>query len=798
MFVYPSLKYATYSLLVHVFFFWSNSRPDTNVLDQTPDQDNLSVALTTANPCTTGQEINLADDHRCGVTEEKLPEEILLWNKSIHSREQYQSKFCRKSCEGQVVQRPGKFPCQDIQCFDCICEKPLCDVYGICCPMSGDVIHSLHKDNQAERRSKDIRITESSTITGNKDLRKSSNWKRKESHELPVLKCEISGGDDDEGYLYIQSCPSHFEGSQTRDLCEQERDPAKDTTMDQFARVTDMDTKVTYYNKYCAICNEVAESQIVQWNVTIDCEHFLFVYGATTFDQLLSYSLRPNSTCVVQQTLQAWVEYLTPCIPKWFGENIIGSCNETGLWRVHDEDVETACLQMNERSFQVYAKRQSSSTFKYYKNIFCAICNMEDYPECGGEKPWIPNRPGNIVATTPGPSYGKVLPFSLILGYRRKRTQAIYKSAVTFNSCESGYWSSPNGECLKVHCSRGKLPDNGTCVTALSQIRGLGYQFSTWFESHWTGSHNTSETYHSTKLFLRDVNKYLTRLVRSHLKGTMNALEMKLTAVQYNADERGHDAASAKREYQPGVKFWFQVMTVAKQEPLRDEFERRLTSLIESLTWHSIKIGPNMKLLPRLTLKEVRAASLCSLPELKCQGMSASMNLRRALINLDWEYFLRASQNLTCQYVRFNESYYVISSSEQTANIIPSTRLTLKLGSTTLDFIENNEFTSMFIDEKKNLQVCRDVLDSKLEKLEEERQRQFYAKHNALSTLSTVEKAQYCLTLVCLSASMICLSLTLITYFSFKVLRNQAGLNNIFLCGSLLMAQTFLLTSSHV
>lgn len=45
---------------------------------------------------------------------------------------------------------------------------------------------------------------------------------------------------------------------------------------------------------------------------------------------------------------------------------------------------------------------------------------------------------------------------------------------------------------------------------------------------------------------------------------------------------------------------------------------------------------------------------------------------------------------------------------------------------------------------------------------------------------------------------MICLMLTLLTYLSFKILRNQAGLNNIFLCGSLLMAQAFLLITAHV
>ncbi|CAL1541994.1 unnamed protein product, partial [Lymnaea stagnalis] len=56
----------------------------------------------------------------------------------------------------------------------------------------------------------------------------------------------------------------------------------------------------------------------------------------------------------------------------------------------------------------------------------------------------------------------------------------------------------------------------------------------------------------------------------------------------------------------------------------------------------------------------------------------------------------------------------------------------------------------------------------------------------------------YILTHVCLAVSMLCLLFTLMTYFSFPVLRSVAGMNNIFLCTSLLLAQGSLIASSHV
>ena len=275
---------------------------------------------------------------------------------------------------------------------------------------------------------------------------------------------------------------------------------------------------------------------------------------------------------------------------------------------------------------------------------------------------------------------------------------------------------------------------------------------------------------------------------------------MQMKAVLFTDREKLGDRSASHNKHQLQVTFWLQILVIANKTLPRDDFEMQLTMLVDILAQNTPKIvsgKSNISLIPRMTLGDANVSSLCSLPEVKCESFGTSIISPMDSTFSAKKKFLSAKQNLNCLYVQFNNSNFEIDYSERTS-LIPSTKLSLTLGSTSLVFTENSEFTSISMDEKGFLHVCREVLDSKLKKFEEERMKEFITKLKAQSRLSAVEKAQYYLTLVCLSASMICLVLTLLTYFSFRVLRNQAGLNNIFLCGSLLMAQAFLLASSHV
>ncbi|CAL1527395.1 unnamed protein product, partial [Lymnaea stagnalis] len=57
---------------------------------------------------------------------------------------------------------------------------------------------------------------------------------------------------------------------------------------------------------------------------------------------------------------------------------------------------------------------------------------------------------------------------------------------------------------------------------------------------------------------------------------------------------------------------------------------------------------------------------------------------------------------------------------------------------------------------------------------------------------------QYIVSLACLVISILCLVMTVFTYFQFSALRSTAGTNNTCLSASLLLAQGLLLACSHV
>ncbi|GFO02978.1 hypothetical protein PoB_002948300 [Plakobranchus ocellatus] len=235
-----------------------------------------------------------ASDNVCGWTPGKISIKY-TWQKSLVSREQFQIDLCTRTCSNGNIRNYDLSSCPEIRCFDCMCERPKCESYGTCCP--NDPRHpSLETTTAVASRVQH----DGSQTPGRMDT--------------PVLKCEASGTSS--GYLYIQSCPRAYNDSQTRRLCEEEYKPEEkpDLTLDQFARVSDSVLEAVYYNKYCALCNGAL--QPVQWEVKVDCDHFLAVYTATTFDQLLTLSLQPESSCKVKQL--PLVKHLTPCNRTWF------------------------------------------------------------------------------------------------------------------------------------------------------------------------------------------------------------------------------------------------------------------------------------------------------------------------------------------------------------------------------------------------------------------------------------------------------------------------------------------------
>ena len=240
-------------MLVNIVF-WSSVLSGILTFDQTTSISTrtLSIVLTTLMISNT--QVNAAE-FQCGSEFTQTLPSNNVWSKDVLTREQYHRKLCGKTCRGQDVQECDS-ACPYVQCFDCMCEQPKCQLYGICCPSNekGQVSSNKHENGHqgVDEEMGTASAESASTSQGDADT------ESKHPVESPVIECETSG-DQPEGYLYVRSCPSHFRGSQTRDLCEKDYDPVTGTTLDQFARVTDNVTKVTYFNWYCALCNGAVE-----------------------------------------------------------------------------------------------------------------------------------------------------------------------------------------------------------------------------------------------------------------------------------------------------------------------------------------------------------------------------------------------------------------------------------------------------------------------------------------------------------------------------------------------------------
>ncbi|KAI8783004.1 G-protein coupled receptor, putative, partial [Biomphalaria glabrata] len=145
-----------------------------------------------------------------------------IWNQTSMSVMDYHREVCPDRCDnGTKVHGRDRHLFLNIECFNCKCKRPACEMYGICCE---DISESP------------------------------STWTQPK--ESPSLYC-----DDKSMYnfpfLCIRSCPKDYRGNnEVKRLC-QEDVSVSETTMDTFLRVIDTENEGIYYNIYCAMCNNV-------------------------------------------------------------------------------------------------------------------------------------------------------------------------------------------------------------------------------------------------------------------------------------------------------------------------------------------------------------------------------------------------------------------------------------------------------------------------------------------------------------------------------------------------------------
>ncbi|KAI8794734.1 adhesion G protein-coupled receptor L2 [Biomphalaria glabrata] len=148
------------------------------------------------------------------------------------------------------------------------------------------------------------------------------------------------------------------------------------------------------------------------------------------------------------------------------------------------------------------------------------------------------------------------------------------------------------------------------------------------------------------------------------------------------------------------------------------------------------------------------------------------------------------SQVMICKHVSLDQSFFHLSIDDQM--LPPNVTITINVNDTKLQITDNEDLVMLKVNNDRTLHVCISLLDKKLKELKE-RDPEIKRQH-CKETLCLVENF---LTWICFIISIVCLLLTLLTYCMFPVLRTKAGVNNMFLSFSLLLAQVSLMISAY-
>ncbi|XP_059169992.1 uncharacterized protein LOC131951656 [Physella acuta] len=342
------------------------------------------------------------------------------------------------------------------------------------------------------------------------------------------------------------------------------------------------------------------------------------------------------------------------------------------------------------------------------------------------------------------------------------------------NQCEDTHWLSPDGTCKPLHCSPGKKLISGNCRTSNSDVTGLGYKLSTWFMLR-------PADVKLDQLSLKAIGDIL----ESQMLNETN-LKARNILLQYKLGTFAEGQNTGRYKVQSPLVIMADIFIVAQLEISRDDFE---DFIVNKLIRTPLTIAENTEiyLVPYLKsggLTESILIEWCRWITKHCLYERTSYSIYESKYDVlnRKDLLVKVTNTLACSFVSFSKSEYKLDVVE--TDFPPSVTVTVNLGNTKLIFSKVSEINMLEIDGDGVLNVCRKDLDDKLASLDKT--------PNELNYYANI------LTLTCMSASMLCLLVSLVTYIRFSELRNSAGKNNMFLCTSLLLAQASLLASSYL
>lgn len=191
--------------------------------------------------------------------------------------------------------------------------------------------------------------------------------------------------------MMVSGCHSDFQNDDYKRRCYESLDIDIRSDLSIMAPVESILTGKLFKNKYCALCNNVDESDTEAWIPWLDCK-FGTTLPSLTSESFVSFMSETNECDIVfkpPETSRATIESCP--------DGAITSCNETGLWEIYDHVIDRGC-----NSFLSWYNRT-------YRNVFCYICNANGRPDGDSCHPIDP--PQHVPEFAP-PLFSKLLDYA--------------------------------------------------------------------------------------------------------------------------------------------------------------------------------------------------------------------------------------------------------------------------------------------------------------------------------------------------------------------------------------------------
>ncbi|KAI8794729.1 adhesion G protein-coupled receptor E3 [Biomphalaria glabrata] len=486
----------------------------------------------------------------------------------------------------------------------------------------------------------------------------------------------------------------------------------------------DKETNLTYQNIFCAKCNNVT-AKLTPAKLKVKCRSAMFIYKATHLDSLLKMALESGSNCIVTQTWSE--ENVTLCMPTKY-------CSQLDNLKPGD----SVCRE--KANIGGYANHVSNG----FGSLTSFLLNFDP------ESYMLPQESGQRV---------------------------VYKHA----NCSADEWSTPDGRCLPMQCSPGKLLINSSCTSAL-EISELEYRLRLWLTFVKTPSTPVIAQYYPCHYLVQSANQKFQLWFDKFLATYIITTEVFDVAYGYQ-DTLKTDSFPCLIRVDARLK--------GPANVSRDEFE---SLVLDSWMNGQITLEEGRKL--NLTFQPSDATSkrkdaFVSCDEMRktrsdvyCEGYTECTEGYFSVINEG--QLITINNILTCGHVTFNTSEYELNVLDNASP--PDFTVTLDLNVTKVTLSEAQDLNYLLIEESGELKVCWEILEKKLKEIQDADK----------SVKEKSDVALYAVSLACSVVSLVCLVLTIMTYLIHPILRTFAGKNNMMLSLSLLLAQTSLLAAVHI